>query len=89
MHLLKQHIEPSDEDIEMANTDPAWNPLPLVDEEDRDRFLNTNTAKQHAPRSAYHLFLERKEREKKVRGFEEWRFRKKVIRWYDTLSFYA
>jgi hypothetical protein len=30
MHLLKHHIEPSDEDSsEMANTDPAWNPLPL------------------------------------------------------------
>jgi hypothetical protein len=84
MHLLAQHIEPSDEDSEMANTDPAWNPSPLVDEEDRDRLLNTNTAKKHAPRGAYQLFLERKARAKGVKGFEEWRFRKKVIRWYDT-----
>jgi hypothetical protein len=86
MHLLAQHIEPLDEDSEVANTEPGWNPVPLVEEEDRDRLLNTKTAKQHAPRSAYQAFLERKERAREGKGFEEWRFRKKAIRWYDTLS---
>jgi hypothetical protein len=73
----------------MANTGPGWIPAALVEEEDCHRLLNTKTAKQRAPRSAYQLFLVRKERQRWVKGFEEWRFRKKVIRWYGTLSFYA
>jgi hypothetical protein len=64
MHLGAQHIERSHEDIEMANTGPGWIPAPLVEEEDRDRLLNTKTSKQHAPRSAYQSFLVRKERER-------------------------
>jgi hypothetical protein len=56
MHLVAQHIEPLDEDSEMVNTDPTWNPSPLVDEEDRDRLLNTKIPKQHAPCRTYQLF---------------------------------
>jgi hypothetical protein len=56
-------------------------PVPLGDVQDRDQFLNSNTAKQYAPRAAYQSFLKRKQRANGGKGFDEWHFRKKVIQW--------
>jgi hypothetical protein len=85
MHLLAKHIEsPEDEGEDSASEALSNNhsqPVPLGDVQDRDQFLNSNTAKQYAPRAAYQSFLKRKQRANGGKGFDERHFRKKVIQW--------